>query len=56
MIQDDKVRCFLEFKHLSQNAMQMFIQLGVSDAVFVVLVVQNLSFSQSGWEPGLLVL
>lgn len=43
MIQADKVRCFLEFKHLSQNVMQMFIQLRVSNAVFVVVIVQNLS-------------
>lgn len=43
MIQADKVRHFLEFKHLSQSVMQIFIQLGVSDAVFVVVIVQNLS-------------
>lgn len=43
MIQADKVRHFLEFKHLSQSVMQIFIELGVSDAVFVVLIVQNLS-------------
>lgn len=43
MIQADKVRHFLEFKHLSQSVMQIFIQLGVSDAVFVVVILQNLS-------------
>lgn len=43
MIQADKVRHFLEFKHLSQGVMQIFIQLGVSDAVFVVVILQNLS-------------
>lgn len=43
MIQAGKVRHFLEFKHLSQNVMQIFIQLGVSNAVFVVVIVQNLS-------------
>lgn len=43
MIQADKVRHFLEFKHLSQSVMQIFIHLGVSRAVFVVVIVQNLS-------------
>lgn len=43
MIQADKVRHFLEFKHLNQSVMQIFIQLGVSDAVFVIVIVQNLS-------------
>lgn len=43
MIQADKVRHFLEFKHLSQSVMQIFIQPGVSDPVFVVVIVQNLS-------------
>lgn len=41
MIQADGVRHFLEFKHPSQNVMQMFIQLGVSDAVSVVVIVQT---------------
>lgn len=53
MIQADKVRHFLEFKHLSESVMQIFIQLGVSDAVFVVVIVQNLSVyftvSLGGW-------
>lgn len=43
MIQADKVRHFLEFKHLNQSVVQIFIQLGVSDAVFVIVIVQNLS-------------
>lgn len=43
MIQADKVRHLLEFEHLSQSVMQIFIRLGVSHAVFVVVIVQNLS-------------
>lgn len=43
VIQAAKVRHFLEFKHLSQSVMQIFIHLGVSRAVFVVVIVQNLS-------------
>lgn len=46
VIQADNISRFLEFKHLSQNVMQMFIQLGVSDAMFVVVIAQNLSVSQ----------
>lgn len=48
MIQADKVRHFLEFKHLNQSVMQIFIQLGVSDAVFVIVIVQNLSVYFTG--------
>jgi len=47
---DKQVRPSLEFKHLSQNVLQMFIQPGVSHAVLTITVVQSLPVSEQDGE------